>query len=116
MSESRLSDNDIFLKKLFNKHVTSSIISIFGVMASVMANSIIAGRFFGADGLAVMSVASPFYFIFATIGSLTGVGGSILTSYAMGRDDVKNANETFTLSVILSSTISIFVGLICLFF
>ena len=69
MSESTLSDNDIFLKKLFNKHVTSSIISMFGVMASVMANSIIAGRFFGADGLAVMSVAAPFYFIFATIGS-----------------------------------------------
>ena len=116
MSESTLSDNDIFLKKLFNKHVTSSIISMFGVMASVMANSIIAGRFFGSAGLAVMSVAAPFYFIFATIGSLTGVGGSTLTSYAMGRDDVKSANETFTLSVILSATISIFVGLVCLVF
>ena len=116
MSESTLSDNDIFLKKLFNKHVTSSIISMFGVMASVMANSIIAGRFFGAEGLAVMSVAAPFYFIFATIGSLTGVGGSTLTSYALGRDDIKSANETFTLSLILSATISIFVGLICLIF
>ena len=116
MSETTLSDNDIFLKKLFNKHVTSSIISMFGVMASVMANSIIAGRFFGANGLAVMSVAAPFYFIFATIGSLTGVGGSTLTSYALGRDDIKSANKTFTLSVILSASMSIFVGLICLIF
>ena len=114
MSNSTLPDNDLFLKKLFNKHASSSIISMFGVMASVMANSIIAGRFFGADGLAVMSVAAPFYFIFATIGSLTGVGGSTLTSYALGRDDIKSANETFTLSAILSATISIFVGLICL--
>ena len=116
MNESTLSDNDIFLKKLFNKHVTSSIISMFGVMASVMANSLIAGRFFGADGLAVMSVTAPFYFIFATIGSLTGVGGSTLTSYALGRDDIKNSNETFTLSVILSASISITVGIILLIF
>lgn len=116
MNETTLSDNDIFLKKLFNKHVTSSIISMFGVMASVMANSIIAGRFFGAEGLAVMSVTAPFYFIFATIGSLTGVGGSTLTSYALGRDNIKGANETFTLSVILSAAISISVGVICLIF
>ena len=116
MNESTLSDNDIFLKKLFNKHVASSIISMFGVMASVMANSLIAGRFFGADGLAVMSVTAPFYFIFATIGSLTGVGGSTLTSYALGRDDIKNSNETFTLSVILSASISITVGILLLIF
>lgn len=116
MNETTLSDNDIFLKKLFNKHVTSSIISMFGVMASVMANSIIAGRFFGAEGLAVMSVTAPFYFIFATIGSLTGVGGSTLTSYALGRDNIKGANETFTLSAILSAAISISVGVICLIF
>ena len=116
MSETKLSDNDIFLNKLFNKHVISSIIAMFGVMASVMANSIIAGRFFGAEGLAVMSVAAPFYFIFATIGSLTGVGGSTFTSYALGRDDMDSANKSFSLSVILSASISIVVGLIFLVF
>ena len=116
MNEQTLSDNDIFLKKLFNKHVISSMIVIFGVMASVMANSVIAGRFFGTAGLAVMSVGAPFYFIFAMIGSLTGVGGSILTSYALGRDNIKNANESFTLSVILSAAISIAVEIILLIF
>ncbi len=116
MNESTLSDNDTFLKKLFNKHVTSSIISMFGVMASVMANSIIAGRFFAADGLAVMSVTAPFYFVFATIGSLTGVGGSTLTSYAFGRDNIKNANESFSLAIILSAALSISVSVILIIF
>ena len=116
MSESTLSDNDIFLKKLFNKHVTSSIISMFGVLASVMANSIIAGKFFGSDGLAVMSIVAPFYFIFATIGSLTCIGGSVLTSYALGRDDEKSANESFSLSLFLCIAISITVSIICLIF
>lgn len=116
MSDSRLSDNDIFLNKLFGKHVASSIVSMFGVMASVMANSIIAGQYFGAGGLAVMSVAAPFYFLFSTIGSLTCVGGSVLTSYALGRDDTKTANQAFTLAVVLGAGISVVVGLLCLAF
>ena len=116
MSEAKLSDNDIFLNRLFGKHVISSIISMFGVMASVMANSIIAGQFFGSSGLAVMSVVAPFYFLFSTIGSLTGVGGSVLTSHALGRDDDRSANESFTLSLLLSIAISITVSIICLIF
>ncbi len=116
MTDNKLSDNDIFLNRLFGKHVASSIVSMFGVMASVMANSIIAGQFFGANGLAVMSVAAPFYFLFSTIGSLTGVGGSVLTSYALGRDDTKTANQAFTLSVALGVSIAVTVGLLCLVF
>ena len=108
-----LSDSEVFLNKVFNRHVSSSIISMFGVMASVMANSIIAGKFFGTDGLAVMSVVAPFYSLFATIGALAGVGGATLTSHALGRDDFESANKSFTLSVILSAGIYFFVAVIC---
>lgn len=113
MEENKLSDNDIFLKKVFNKHVSSSIISMFGAMASVMANSIIAGKFFGSEGLAVMSIAAPIYSLFSTVGALAGVGGAILTSHALGSDDEKKANEIFTLSFFLSAGIYFFVALMC---
>lgn len=115
-NENELSDNDIFLKKVFNKHVSSSIVSMFGVLASVMANTIIAGKFFGADGLAIMSVVAPFYSLFSTVGALAGVGGATLTSHALGRDDAKSANESFTLSLILGVAIYFFVAAICLVF
>lgn len=104
------------LTKTFLKHVNSSIIAMFGVMASVMANNIIAGKFFGVEGLAVMSVVAPFYSLFATIGALTGVGGMAVTSRAIGRDDLKRANISFTLSIVLSVIIYFFVALICFLF
>ena len=84
-----LSQNDNFLQRLFLVHVSASIISMFGAMANTIANSIIAGKFFGADGLAVMTVVAPFYSLFAAVGSLIGVGGSTLASYALGQDDQK---------------------------
>jgi len=115
-NENKLSDSEEFLNKVFNRHVSSSIISMFGVMASVMANSIIAGKFFGASGLAVMSVVAPIYSLFATVGALAGVGGATLTSHALGRDDEKSANQSFTLSIILSAGIYFFLATICFIF
>ncbi len=94
-------DNGSLLKNVFAKHATSSIVAMFGATAGIMANSILAGLFFGASGLAVMSVTIPFYSLFAALGSLVGVGGSTLTSYALGRDDKGKANEAFSLSVVL---------------
>lgn len=114
--ENKLSDSDIFLKKVFNKHVSSSIVSMFGAMAAVMANSIIAGKFFGAEGLAVMSIGAPIYSLFSTVGSLAGVGGATLTAHALGGDDTKKANEIFTLSFFLSAGIYFFVAAICFIF
>lgn len=109
-------DNDIFLKKVFNKHVASSIVSMFGAMASVMANSIIAGKFFGAEGLAVMSIVAPFYSLFSTCGALAAVGGATLTSHALGRDDNNKANEIFTLSLFLCAAIYFVVAATCFIF
>lgn len=113
MIKNIFSDNDVFLKKVFNKHVSSSIISMFGAMASVMANSVIAGKFFGAEGLAVMSIAAPIYSLFSTMGALAGVGGATLTAHALGSDNEKKANEIFTLSFFLSIVLYFFVALIC---
>jgi len=115
-NQTKLSDNAIFLNKVFGRHVSGSIISIFGVMAQVMANSIIAGRFFGAQGLAVMSVVAPFYSLFSTVGALSGVGGAMVASHAVARDDDKAANHAFTTSIILSAVIYIFVAALCLIF
>ncbi len=110
----KLSSNDNFLRRLFLIHVSASIVSMFGAMANTIANSIIAGKFFGADGLAVMSVTAPFYSLFAAVGALIGVGGSTLASFALGSDDQDKADEAFTLSVFASVIISAIVAAICL--
>ena len=108
-----LEDNANFLQHVFSRHVTSSIISMFGAQASGMANTMLAGIFFGGNGLAVMSIAAPFYALFAAIGSLVGVGGSTAAAYALGRDDQDKASGIFALSVFLGIVIPLGMGLIC---
>ncbi|MCE5285610.1 MAG: hypothetical protein LLG02_07165 [Pelosinus sp.] len=107
-----LADSDTFLKKVFTQHVTSSMLSMFGVMASTLANCLITGNVLGATGLAVMSVVTPIYFVFATLGALIGVGSSTLASHAIGQDDQDSANAALTLSVILLAGLSVLVSVV----
>ena len=113
MEQSGLTDSENFLQGLFRKHVTSSMVSMFGAMASIMSNSLLAGIFFGTPGLAVMSIVAPFYLLFSAFGSLVGVGGSTATAFSLGRDKQDEANEAFTLSVGMGILLPLAVGLLC---
>ena len=107
-----LEDNEIFLRRVFSKHVTSTVLAMFGGMASSLANSVLAGIYLGADGLAVMSVVAPFYFLFSVVGSLVGVGGATLAGYALGRDDKERVGEAFSWSLLLCLGISLGLALL----
>ena len=111
-----LDDNKELLNKLFHKHATSAALSMIGVQACLMINSILAGKFFSGEGLAVMSVVSPIYSIYAAIGALTGIGGAIITAHSLGRDDKNSANENFSCALFVCIIISIFVSIFGLTF
>jgi len=95
---------------LIARHVGASILAMLGAMAGSLANSALAGIFFGAAGLAVMSVVMPFYFLFSVIGSLVGVGGATAAAYSLGRDDTRGADSAFSLSVWLCLGLSFLLG------
>ena len=96
---------------LLARHVGTSILAMLGAMTGSLANSALAGIFFDAAGLAVMSVVLPFYFLFSVIGSLIGVGGATAAAYALGRDDTAGANNAFSISVCLCMFFSLLLGL-----
>ncbi|MBR1857919.1 MAG: hypothetical protein IJ797_00285 [Selenomonadaceae bacterium] len=106
MQQTILNDNEELLNKLFHKHATSAALSMIGVQGCLMINAILAGKFFGGEGLAVMSVVSPIYSIYAAIGALTGIGGSIITAHALGRDDKEAANKSFSCALIVCVILS----------
>ena len=97
---------------LIVRHVGASILAMLGAMAGSLANSALAGIFFGAAGLAVMSVVMPFYFLFSVIGSLVGVGGATAAAYSLGRDDALGADRAFSLSVWLCLGFSFVLGIV----
>ena len=67
-SSTGLQDSTQFISDTFRQALVPAILSMAGVMASTLANSLIAGNLLGDHVLAVLSIANPIYFLFATIG------------------------------------------------
>lgn len=109
-------DDKKFLERLFLKHATSAALSMLGVQACLMINSILAGKFFSANGLAVMSVAAPIFSIYSAIGALSCIGGSIVAAQSLGRDDQSAANRTFFCAFVLCGGLAIVFSLLGLAF
>ena len=116
-SVNQLRDSGQFISHTFRRALLPAILSMGGVMASTLANSVVAGNLLGQQALAVLSIANPVYFVFATIGSLAGVGASSLAAWCTGKDDREGRNAAVTLAALISLGISLMLallGLACL--
>ena len=111
-----LRDSDRFISNTFKKALPPAIASIGGVMASTLANSLIAGNLLGGNSLAVLSIVNPIYFVFATIGSLAGAGASSMAAWCIGRDDKKGCNAAVTFAAILSLLFSFLLAVLGVIF
>lgn len=112
VSGSELRDSGQFISDTFHRALLPAVLSVGGVMASTLANSLIAGNLLGHETLAVLSIANPVYFIFTTIGSLAGVGASSLAAWCIGRDDREGTNAAVTLAAVLSLGVSLALALL----
>lgn len=106
-SAAGLQDNRRFLTLTFRKALLPAILSMGGVMASTLANSLIAGNLIGGSSLAVLSIVNPIYFVFATIGSLAGAGASSVAAWCVGQNDPEGRDAAVTLAALLSLGLSL---------
>lgn len=102
-----LHDSSRFISNTFRRALLPAILSVGGVMASTLANSLIAGNLLGHETLAVLSIVNPVYFVFATIGSLAGAGAASLAAWCTGRDDREGCSAAVTLAAVLSLGVSL---------
>lgn len=109
-----LHDSDRFLSDTFHRALPPAILSIGGVLVSTLTNSLIAGNLLGHGALAVLSIVNPVYFVFATIGSLAGVGAASLAAWCTGRDDREGCDAAVTLAALLSLGVSALLVLLSL--
>lgn len=114
-SSTGLQDSTQFISDTFRQALVPAILSMAGVMASTLANSLIAGNLLGDHVLAVLSIANPIYFLFATIGSLAGAGASSLAAWCIGRNDREGSYAAVTLAALLSLGLSLILALLGLF-
>ena len=111
-----LHDSSHFLSDTFRRALVPALLSIGGVLASTLANSLIAGNLFGHEALAILSIVNPVYFVFATIGSLAGAGAASLAAWCTGQNDRNGCNAAVTLAALLSLGVSLLLVLLSLIF
>ena len=92
-----------FINRTYIKSLFPTALSVLLIQLCSVFNNIVVGSVVGADGLAVMSIVNPVGFIFATVGSLVAVGGSIQSAHCLGNQNDDGSNRSlFTALKILA--------------
>ncbi|MHB9291459.1 hypothetical protein Holit_00536 [Hollandina sp. SP2] len=105
--ERTLVSNDILVGSLVYKYLFPSIFSMLGTRVSSIINSLIIGRILGGTGLTVISLVTPISLVYMSIGSLIGVGASIVSSIALGKGEKKQCAQVYTLSYLISGGVGL---------
>ncbi len=104
-----LKDN---LKKLYFCFLIPSLGSAMVMSIYTLTDAIVIGKGVGPDALAVLSIITPLLCILMSTGILFGVGGSVQMSVHRGSGNNARANQSFTLSLILISGITLILWLL----
>lgn len=96
--ERKLQRNNFLLNTIYNKYVAASVLAMLAATMGGMIDTILVGKFLGETGLAAMSLVSPVYLAYYTIGAVIGMGGSIAASLYIGKNDYDAYRRIFTLS------------------
>lgn len=103
--ERELKQNNFFLKTVYGKYVIASVLSMLAASMGGMIDTVIVGRFLGETGLAAMSLVSPVYLSYYTIGAVIGMGASIAGNLYIGKNDYEAYRQVFTLSFWMTAVV-----------
>lgn len=110
----------IFSKKFtmwqFLKFVSPSIISMVFLSLYTIIDGIFVSNFVGSDALAAINIVLPTMSIIWGIGIMMSTGGSAIIGYKMGENKKQEANEIFSLIIIVSAVMGIVISIVSLIF
>ncbi len=107
-----LQKNDFFVRKASLKFIVNSVISTLFIFAGSFIDTLIVGIFLGENGLSAMSLVSPVYLVFYTVGATVGIGASIFASRVLGRGDVKEYKKIFTCATVVLAVAAVVMVLV----
>lgn len=96
--ERQLQRNNFYLKRIYGKYVAASVLSMLAASMGGMIDTVIVGNFLGEAGLSAMSLVSPVYLFYYTVGAVIGMGGSIAANLYIGKNDYDAYQRVFTMS------------------
>lgn len=104
------------IKKIYLNYLLASFGSTFISMIYGIVDMAMVGQYEGPDATAALACFSPVWNVVYAIGLLTGIGGAVLYGNAIGKNDRKKANGSFTLALILTAGFSVLFGIAMIFF
>lgn len=92
---SRNKEEQIFVKKAFNRFFIPSVLSSLGLAVGGLADCFFVGSQIGADGLAVIGFGAPIYALYSLISIGISTGTSIHYSVALSEGDEQKGRDIF---------------------
>ena len=100
------------MQNIYLKLFLSSMIAIFFGNLGQIVGSMIVGNAISGDKLAIISLALPVYYAFATVGNLAGIGGGTLAAKHLGRGDTDKCNKTYTVTYLFTIAVSVLLAIL----
>lgn len=114
--ERELQRNKFFLKTVYGRYAAASVLAMLATSVGGMIDTVIVGHYLGETGLAAMSLVSPVYLVYYTVGAVIGMGGSIAANLYIGKNDYDAYRRVFTLSFWMTIAACVFITVSALIF
>ena len=89
-------NNDYLIRNAYRSFLITSVLAALTVMLGQLIDNIIVGQFLGVSKLGTMGIISPIGFLFAALGMVGNTGGNIIASRALGRGDIHEVQNVFS--------------------
>ncbi|MGN1045264.1 MAG: MATE family efflux transporter [Candidatus Methanomethylophilaceae archaeon] len=103
------SPNDYIAGKVLRSNLLVTILVTLSATLSIVLNSLIVGRYLGADALAVFGLSSPVLILLSAFAGVFGNGGTIVCARYLGPGDARAIRNNFTVTMLAS----VAVGAVC---
>lgn len=111
-----LKQNEIFLKKAYNKALVPCILSVLSGNINILADGIMVGQRLGTNALAAINFSIPVYLVLCIAGSFVVSGTAILSSEAIGKNQTGKAQDLYCMSIFWCTAVSIVITILGLIF
>ena len=99
--------NDKIIRRKFYQYLIPTVLMVLAMQFGSLADAIVIGNFLGDSALSAASLALPVVFLVEIPGMMIGTGASILGANFIGKRLIKEASQTFKLSMLLSFALSL---------
>lgn len=111
-----MSNNGRIISKLFRGTVVSIILATIAAMVGIVIDGVITSRFLGENGMAAYTLVMPVVNLATAFSGILATGAQVVCAHHLGAGHKKRARKAFTVSMIITVSVSVILMLIIVFF